>query len=151
MFDRMPKVAPTSALGAVACFQILGSVFLPLTKLLALPDALADNSLSLILANLDCLYHLNSVFLLTSIILFNTTSLNGQPPPINHSTNSKPRWWNRNVDRQATRPISSNILAWSTKRWLLIANSSYWNANLGFRIPDNKDPHKRCSSECRKT
>ena len=91
MFDRMPKVAPTSALGAVACFQILGSVFLPLTKLLALPDALADNSLGLILANLDCIYHLNSVFLLTSIILFNTTSLNGQPPPINHSTNSKPR------------------------------------------------------------
>jgi hypothetical protein len=53
MFDRMPKVVPTSALGVVACFQILGSVFLPLTKLLALPDAQADNSLGLILANLD--------------------------------------------------------------------------------------------------
>ena len=151
MFDHMPKVAPTSALGVVASFQILRSVFLPLTKLLVLSDALADNSLGLILANLDCLCHLKNKFLLTSIILFNTTSLNGQPPPINHSTNSKPRWWNRNVDRQATRPISSNILAWSTKRWLLIANSSYWNANFGFRIPDNKDPHKRCSSECRKT
>ena len=44
MFDRMPKVAPTSALDAVACFQILGLVFLPLTKFLALPDAPADNS-----------------------------------------------------------------------------------------------------------
>ena len=85
MFDHMPKVAPTSALGVVASFQILRSVFLPLTKLLVLTDALADNSLGLILANLDCLCHLDSVFLLTLIILFNTTSLKGQPPPINLS------------------------------------------------------------------
>ena len=62
MFDHMPKVAPTSALGVVASFQILRSVFLPLTKLLVLTDALADNSLGLILANLDCLCHLDSVF-----------------------------------------------------------------------------------------